>query len=168
MTESESEWNVGNTRLPFIAESDVPSGKDNLVAVVMNWIHKLGRENLNATSTLLSGKITTTGVLNHLKMHGNQVQIINGELEKVLNKGYKDKMQAGDVIELMDGSEAFGKCTGMDNSCVKPVAWMLVLTRKKLYAQQMGVQYHPFKTHVWARQPRDHRRRLSTNRSCIE
>ena len=102
------------------------SGKDNLVAVVMSWIHKLECEGLHATSTLLSGKITTTGVLNHLKKHRNQVQIINGELEKVLNKAYKDKMQEGDVIELLDGSEAFGKCTGMDTSCVKPVAWMLV------------------------------------------
>ena len=48
---------------------------------------------LNATSTLRSGNITTTGILNHLKKHANQVQIINGELEKVLNKAYKDKMQ---------------------------------------------------------------------------
>ena len=50
------------------------------------------------TTTLRSGKITTTGVLNHLKKHCNQVQIINGELEKVLNKAYKDNMQESDVI----------------------------------------------------------------------
>ena len=114
------------------------TGKDNLVAILMSWLQKLQNEGLNATSTLRSGKITTTGILNHLKKHGNQVQIINGELEKVLNKSYRDKMQEGDVIELLDGSEAFGKCTGMDNACVRPVAWMFLATQKKVYAQQMG------------------------------
>ena len=31
-------------------------------------------------------------------------------------------LRVGDVIELLDGSEAFGKCTGKDISCVEPVA----------------------------------------------
>ena len=54
------------------------------MAVLTHWINKLDSEGLNATKTLRSGKITTTGVLNHLLKHSNQVQIINGELEKVL------------------------------------------------------------------------------------
>ena len=36
------------------------------------------------------------------------------------------------------GSEAFGKCTGMDIVCVKPVGWALLCAQKKVYAQQMG------------------------------
>ena len=38
----------------------------------------------------------------------------------------------------MDGSEAFGKLIGCDNSCVKPVAWMFLCTQPAIYAQNMG------------------------------
>ena len=79
MKESESEWNVGNTRLPFITKGDVSSGKDNLVSVLLLWIRQLHTEGLDTTTTLRSGKITTTGILNHLKKHCNEAQIINGE-----------------------------------------------------------------------------------------
>ena len=80
----ESEWDVGNTRLPLIGCGPVSCGKDNGMAVYMTWIKSLQIEGLQATTVMRSGNITTTGILKALKQHQNQLQIANGELEKVM------------------------------------------------------------------------------------
>lgn len=38
---------------------------------------------INATKALRQGSLTLTGLINELKSTNNQIQIINGELEKV-------------------------------------------------------------------------------------
>ena len=80
---------------------------DNFVACVLDWNKKLAAENLHAATTILSGKITPSGALVMLKRHGNQLQIIHSELEKVINKAHKDKFQEGDMIEFLDGSRVW-------------------------------------------------------------
>ena len=136
--DSESAWNTGATRLPLIAEGDSTAGKDNLKEIIMGWLEALSSEGLPATNAFQQGNITTTGVLTFLQENSGQVQIINSELEKVLNVTKKDKMQEADVIELLDGSPAFGKATGQQIVCLKPVAWMCLCTQKNIYAKNMG------------------------------
>ena len=42
-----------------------------------------GDMQINATKALRQGSLTLTGLINELKSTNNQIQIINGELEKV-------------------------------------------------------------------------------------
>ncbi|CAK0804113.1 unnamed protein product [Prorocentrum cordatum] len=99
------------------------------------WQRQPGR--LNAASAARSGKIAANGIPTHLEAHGNQVQVTDAVLEKVVNRAYKDQMQEGGVLELLDGSEAFRRRSGMGASCVKPVAWVCLATQKKVRAREM-------------------------------
>ena len=83
---TESEWNVAASTLPLIVAGDSAAGKDNLKRVVLYWLHKLEPAGRPATRALLQGSITVTGLIVELLDNDNQLQIINGELEKVINR----------------------------------------------------------------------------------
>ena len=136
---SDSDWNVGATKLPLIVQGDSATGKDNVKRVVLQWLDFLSsKTQLPATKALLQGNVTLTGLLEELKANRGQLQVINGELEKILNRR-KDKMlQEADIIELLDGTAAFGKRTGIDHSCLAPVVWALLGTQLGVYAREMG------------------------------
>ena len=55
-----------------------------------------------------------------------------------MNKKKDKLLQECDMIELLDGSEAFGKAMPGINLCTRPVAWVLLGTQLKVYLQQMG------------------------------
>ena len=114
--------NVAGTKLSFIATGDSGAAKDKLKDVLLSWLAELSSVGTHATKMLCQGNITTNGILLSLKGNGNQVQIINSELEKVINSMKKDKLQEADLVELMDGSPAFGKAIGVELRCVKPTA----------------------------------------------
>ena len=79
-----------------------------------------------------------TGLIDELSTNEHQIQIINGELEKVLNRK-KDKMlQESDMIELLDSTPGFGKRTGQANASLKPVVWVLLGTQMPTYVREMG------------------------------
>lgn len=80
------EWNVAASTLPLIVVGDSAAGKDNLKRVVLDWLHKLEPAGRPATRALLQGSITVTGLIEELLDNDNQLQIINGELEKVINR----------------------------------------------------------------------------------
>jgi len=85
----------------------------------------------------LAGNITVSGLIKELQAHRNQLQIINGELEKVLNKKKEKMLQEADVIELFDGTE-FGKRTMQDKACVKPVVWAMLGAQLPVYVREMS------------------------------
>ena len=72
----------------------------------------------------MGGSLTVTGIMEELLENSGQLQIINGELEKVINKRREKMLQESDLIELLDGTDAFGKRTGQQNACLKPVVWL--------------------------------------------
>jgi len=51
---------------------------------------------------------------------GYQLQIVNEELEKVIQRNEKEKFQESD-IEYLDGADAFRKDTGCQRVCVKEI-----------------------------------------------
>ena len=118
-------------------------GKDNLKDLILGWITALSSEELPATNTLKTGKITTAGILDCLEESKEwtgaaQVQILNGELEKVLNKKKEAYLQESDLIELLDGSDAFGSSTGKRRLCVRPNVWMFMGTQLQTYLREFG------------------------------
>ena len=135
--------NVAGTKLPLILEGDSAAGKDNLKDLILGWIGAMESEGLPATTTMKSSKITTAGVLQVLQetieQHGSaQVQILNGELEKVVNKKREAYLQEADLIELLDGSDAFGCGTGRKRLCVRPNVWMFMGTQLSTYLREFG------------------------------
>ncbi|CAK0827052.1 unnamed protein product [Prorocentrum cordatum] len=138
LEESESKWDVGASNLPLIAEGDPSGGKDNLKNIVLTWIGSLSEEQLPATTVWKQRDISVTGIVKQLKSTGPQLQILNGELEKVLNSKKENMLQESDIIEFLDGTDAFGKGTGQDQCCIKPVAWMLLCSQMKTYTREMG------------------------------
>ena len=140
---TESDWNVAGTKLPLILEGDSAAGKDNLKDLILTWIAALESESLPATTTMKTSKITTAGVLQvweaTIEQHGSaQVQILNGELEKVVNKKREAYLQEADLIELLDGSDAFGCGTGRKRLCVRPNVWMFMGTQLSTYLREFG------------------------------
>lgn len=79
-----------------------------------------------------------TGLIDELLDNDNQLQIINGELEKVINRKKEKMLQESDLIELLDGVEAFGKRTGQQQACLKPVVWALLGAQLPTYVREMG------------------------------
>lgn len=79
-----------------------------------------------------------TGLIDELLENDNQLQIINGELEKVINRKKEKMLQESDLIELLDGVEAFGKRTGQQQACLKPVVWALLGAQLPTYVREMG------------------------------
>ena len=77
----------------------------------------------------MGGSITVTGLVQELLDNSGQLQIINGELEKVINKRKEKMLQESDLIELFDGAAAFGKRIGQQKACLKPVVWALLGAR---------------------------------------
>jgi hypothetical protein len=135
---TESDWNVAGSKLAQICLGDSAAGKDNLKNVILGWVKTLASENTTATMTWKQGNLTTSGILKALQANASQLQIINGEIEKVINKKKPNYMQESDLIELLDGSDAFGKGTGHENCCVTPNAWMHIGAQECPYLQQMG------------------------------
>ncbi len=86
MAGTDSDWNVASSRLPLIVEGDSAAGKDNLKNIVLSWIAALDTEGSPATTVLKQGNLTVTGILDVLGQTGGQVQILNGELEKIMSK----------------------------------------------------------------------------------
>ncbi|CAJ1360048.1 unnamed protein product [Effrenium voratum] len=123
---TESDWNVAASNLPLVVAGESAAGKDNLKRLVLDWLSKLGGEDKPATHALLQGSLTVTGIMEELLENSGQLQIINGELEKVINKRREKMLQESDLIELLDGTDAFGKRTGQQNACLKPVVWALL------------------------------------------
>ncbi|CAE7938469.1 DGKI, partial [Symbiodinium sp. KB8] len=93
---SDSDWNVGATNLLLIVQCDsARPGKDNVKRVVLQWLDFLsGKTQLPATKALLQGNVPLTGLLEELKTNRGQLRVINGELEKILNRR-KGKMLHG-------------------------------------------------------------------------
>ena len=74
-----------------------------------------------------------------IEQHGSaQVQILNGELEKVVNKKREAYLQESDLIELLDGSDAFGCGTGRKRLRVRPNVWMFMGTQLSTYLREFG------------------------------
>lgn len=79
-----------------------------------------------------------TGLIDELLENDNQLQIINGELEKVINRKKEKMLQESDLIELLDGVAAFGKRTQQQQTCLKPVVWALLGAQLPTYVREMG------------------------------
>ena len=139
---SESAWNLAGSTLPPVSIGESASGKDNIKDVVLEWIKKLAILDLPATTVCTQGKITVQGIMNMLQNNeargASQLQIINAELEKVLSKKQMSYLQEGDMIELLDGSEAFGKMTQQEVCLTRPNCWMLLCTQPAVYLDEMG------------------------------
>ena len=138
---SESRWNVAGSKLPVIFEGESASGKDNIKDVMLSWLSIVSPTPIPATSLLKTSRITTERVLIELLANeargGAQLQIVNGELEKVICKAKAAYLQVSDTIELLDGSDAFGKATGQGKLCVPPNVQMLLGAQAKVYAAEM-------------------------------
>ncbi|CAJ1374140.1 unnamed protein product [Effrenium voratum] len=82
------------------------AGKDNLKRLVLDWLSKLGGEDKPATHALLQGSLTVTGIMEELLENSGQLQIINGELEKVINKRREKMLQElRFVISTIDSAQ---------------------------------------------------------------
>ena len=61
-----------------------------------------------------------------------QVQIINEELEKVVCRKKERYFQEPDLIELLDGSDAFGKAVSGELLCCEPDGRMCLGSQRKV------------------------------------
>ena len=100
MAGTDSDWNVASSRLPLIVEGDSAAGKDNLKNVALSWIAALEAEDSPATTVLKQGNLTVTGILDALEHSGGQIQILNGELEKIVCKKRDRYLQDGCSFEM--------------------------------------------------------------------
>ena len=129
---SESDWDVAGSLLPFICEGDSAAGKDNVKRVLLKWVAALDKHGFHATNVMKQGSITTKGILDALLAGNSQLQVINGELEKVLNKAKDKFLQEADMIELNDGSDAFGRGVSGTNLCMSPAFWCFLSTQMRV------------------------------------
>ena len=138
MLDSESEWNIAGSKLPLIPIANSAAGKDNLKDLVQSWLSSLDSRNLSATKVFSQGNLTVTGLLKTLRSNHNQLQLLQSEMEKFVNKKRQQYMQESDCIELLDGSPNFGKGTGADTVCIAPNVWALVFSTKAVYLREFG------------------------------
>ena len=62
------------------------------------------------------GNLTVSGIMAKLRKTGGQLQLLQSELEKFVNRKRPNYLQEGDCIELLDGDPNFGKATKQDSS----------------------------------------------------
>ena len=111
--------------------------------MIISWTEALSDQNLPATTLIRTSKITTAGILDTLEetqawSGAAQLQILNGELEKVVNKKRDAYLQESDLIELLDGSDSFGSSTGKKRVCLRPNVWMFIGTQLQTYIREFG------------------------------
>ena len=79
-----------------------------------------------------------TGLVKKLQNHGGQLQLLQSELDKFVQKKKPQYLQEKDCIELLDGSPNFGKATGVDDVCLSPHVWALVFAARTVYLSELG------------------------------
>ena len=138
MEESESEWNLAGSKLCLIILADSAAGKDNLGGLVRGWLKNLTDENCTATHVVPQGNMTVSGLLKVLRQNHGQAQLLQSELEHFINKKKPNFLQQADCIELLDGSDSFGKATQSDTISCPPNVWVLLPSTKGTYLRELG------------------------------
>ena len=138
MEESESQWNLAGSKLCLIILADSAAGKDNLGGLVRGWLKTLMDENCSATHVVPQGNMTVSGLLKVLRQNNGQAQLIQSELEHFINKKKPNFLQQADCIELLDGSDSFGKATQSDSVSCPPNVWVLLPATKGTYLRELG------------------------------
>ena len=131
---TESKWNVVGSRLAQVLIGASSDGKNNVKNIVFDWLRCNAEVAPTATAVWQQGHITVHGLLKKLPTTRHQIQLINGELEKVVNVRLSQYLQEEDFIEILDGSKTLGKGTTQAETCVAAhaVCWL------GTYVKQMG------------------------------
>ena len=135
---TDSDWNVVGSRLSQVLIGASADGKDNLKSIVLSWLSRNQPHAPSATFVWRQGHITVHGILKKLPQTRGQIQIVNGELEKVICASKTQYLQEEDLIELLDGTEAFGKGTAQAETCVSAHACVWLGCQQETYVKQMG------------------------------
>ena len=136
---TDGDWNVVGSRLAQICIGASSDGKDNLKGIVLGWLEKNYQHAPSAATVWRQGHITVHGLMNKLPQTRQQIQLINGELEKIVMSGSKSNYLAEeDLIELLDGSCAFGKGTAQSETCMSPHVCMWVGCVQATYLKVMA------------------------------
>ena len=140
VAQSESTWNVADSSLPLVVEGGSTAGKGNAKHVLLGWLSHVAKSGASpsCTNVLKQGNLTVNGVLASLIANDMQCQIVNEELEKVICCRKRSKLQESDLIEFLDGSDAFGKGNDNYNLCCKPDGWMFVGAQRDIYLRDLG------------------------------
>ena len=86
MQTSESSWNQAGSKLPLIVLASSAAGKDNLKAILTSWLDELRPEFPLATAFTGQGNLTVSGLLKKLEGTGGQLQLLQSELDKFVQK----------------------------------------------------------------------------------
>ena len=70
ISDTENDWNIGDSKLPVICEGDSNAGKDNAKAIVQGWIKVLDELRLPATKVYKQGNLTISGLLRTMASTG--------------------------------------------------------------------------------------------------
>ena len=104
---TKGDWNVVGSRLSQVILGASADGKDNIKTIILSWLKKNSHHAPSATTVQRQGHITVHGLLKRLPQSQNQIQILNGELEKVLAGASKSNyLTEEDLIEICDGTDA--------------------------------------------------------------
>ena len=66
------------------------------------------------------------------------MQRVNEELEKVICREKDKYFQEADMIEILDGSDAFGTAVSGILLCCKPDGWMMLGGQRKIYLRELA------------------------------
>ena len=140
IAQSESSWNVAASKLALVCMGESASGKGNAKSILLGWLEGIGESTAPAscTNVLKQGNLSVHGVLTALQEGSLQVQIVNEELEKVINRKKDKYFQESDLIEFLDGSDAFGKAVSGTILCCKPDGWMFLGSQRKAYLDNLA------------------------------
>ena len=130
MQGTESKWNQAGSKLPLIVLAGSAAGKDNLKALVTAWLDQLQAEYPRATAFTAQGNWTVSGVIKKLKGNQGQLQFLQSEMDKFIQKKRPQYLQEADLIELLDGSSNFGKGNQQEDICLAPHVWALVFSTR--------------------------------------
>ena len=104
MKGTESTWNQAGSKLPMIVLASSAAGKDNLKSLVSSWLEDLHPEFPRATEHTAQGNWTVSEVIKKLKRNHGQLQFLQSELDKFINKRKPLYFEEADCIQLLDGS----------------------------------------------------------------
>ena len=139
MMESESRWDVANSKLSQLLLGESAAGKDNATNLILRLCTELRSSNRDILGkTLTQGNITVSGLIRQLKENNGYVAIINSEIEKIICKRRECYLQEGDLIEVLDGDEMGKANSKEDILCPRPHVWAVLGAQTAVYLKELS------------------------------
>ena len=136
---TEGDWNVVGSRLSQVVLGASADGKDCIKAIILSWLKRNSHHAPSATMVQRQGHITIHGLLKRLPQSQNQIQLVNGEIEKVLAGASKSNyLTEEDLIELCDGTDALGKATAQTDQCLAAHVLLWLGSTQETYVKHMS------------------------------